>query len=71
VTNLFRLGLVGGGRMGQTHIRALEPSSTVQIVAAAEPLEATAVKLRDLGLQDSGHGVIIHAWSGTRFNLVT
>lgn len=47
---LFRLGLVGGGRMGQTHIRALADSSTVQIIAVAEPHAATAEKLRAAGL---------------------
>jgi myo-inositol 2-dehydrogenase/D-chiro-inositol 1-dehydrogenase len=36
--------------MGQTHIRALAGSSTVQIVSVAEPHEATAGKLRDAGL---------------------
>ena len=36
--------------MGQTHIRALAGSSTVRIVAAAEPYEATANKLRENGL---------------------
>lgn len=35
---LFRLGLIGGGRMGRTHIRALAESDRVRIVAVAEPL---------------------------------
>lgn len=47
----FRLGIVGGGRMGQTHLRALEPSESVQVVAVVEPYEATGVKLRGLGLR--------------------
>jgi myo-inositol 2-dehydrogenase/D-chiro-inositol 1-dehydrogenase len=50
VSGVFRVGLVGGGRMGQTHIRALAGSSTVRIVAVAEPNEATANRLRDSGL---------------------
>jgi myo-inositol 2-dehydrogenase/D-chiro-inositol 1-dehydrogenase len=36
--------------MGQTHIRALAGSTTVQIVAVAEPYEATADRLRKIGL---------------------
>lgn len=37
---MFRLGLVGAGRMGRTHLRALDDSSDVRIVAVAEPLDA-------------------------------
>ncbi|MGD0851790.1 MAG: Gfo/Idh/MocA family oxidoreductase [Acidimicrobiales bacterium] len=37
---MFRLGLVGAGRMGRTHLRALRESSDVGIVAVAEPLDA-------------------------------
>ena len=37
--------------MGQTLIRALAPSSTVEIVAAAEPHEVAAAMLRGLGLR--------------------
>ena len=37
---MFRLGLVGAGRMGRTHLRALNDSSDVRIVAVAEPLDA-------------------------------
>jgi myo-inositol 2-dehydrogenase/D-chiro-inositol 1-dehydrogenase len=33
----FRLGLIGAGRMGQTHRRALAGSETVRIAAVAEP----------------------------------
>jgi myo-inositol 2-dehydrogenase/D-chiro-inositol 1-dehydrogenase len=36
---MFRLGLVGAGRMGRTHLRALRESSDVRIVAVAEPLD--------------------------------
>jgi len=36
----FRLGLVGAGRMGQTHLRALRDSSDVAVVAVAEPVDA-------------------------------
>lgn len=37
---MFRLGLVGAGRMGRTHLRALGDSSEVKIVAVAEPVGA-------------------------------
>jgi myo-inositol 2-dehydrogenase/D-chiro-inositol 1-dehydrogenase len=37
---MFRLGLVGAGRMGRTHLRALRDSSGVTIVAVAEPVDA-------------------------------
>ena len=45
----FRLGLIGGGRMGRTHLRALEGSAEVTVVAVAEPLEASAAQLREQG----------------------
>lgn len=34
---VFRLGLIGAGRMGRTHLRALAASERVRIVAVAEP----------------------------------
>jgi myo-inositol 2-dehydrogenase/D-chiro-inositol 1-dehydrogenase len=34
----FRLGLVGAGRMGQTHLRALAGSTATPVVAVAEPV---------------------------------
>jgi myo-inositol 2-dehydrogenase / D-chiro-inositol 1-dehydrogenase len=37
---MFRLGLVGAGRMGRTHLRALRDVSDVGIVAVAEPVVA-------------------------------
>jgi myo-inositol 2-dehydrogenase / D-chiro-inositol 1-dehydrogenase len=37
---MFRLGLVGAGRMGQTHLRALRDVADVRIVAVAEPVDA-------------------------------
>jgi myo-inositol 2-dehydrogenase / D-chiro-inositol 1-dehydrogenase len=37
---MFRLGLVGAGRMGRTHLRALRDVSDVRIVAVAEPVDA-------------------------------
>lgn len=46
----FRLGLIGGGRMGRTHLRALQDSKHVSIVAVTEPFEASATELREQGL---------------------
>jgi myo-inositol 2-dehydrogenase/D-chiro-inositol 1-dehydrogenase len=40
---MFRIGLVGAGRMGRTHLRALQENDNVRIVAVAEPV----VSLRD------------------------
>ena len=40
----FRLGLVGAGRMGQTHLRALQSSEDVSFVAVAEPVESLREK---------------------------
>jgi myo-inositol 2-dehydrogenase / D-chiro-inositol 1-dehydrogenase len=37
---MFRLGLVGAGRMGRTHLRALRDVADVSIVAVAEPVDA-------------------------------
>ncbi len=38
--SVFRLGLVGAGRMGQTHLRALKDSPDVRVVALAEPVNS-------------------------------
>jgi myo-inositol 2-dehydrogenase / D-chiro-inositol 1-dehydrogenase len=38
---IFRLGLVGAGRMGQNHLKALADSEVVRVTAIAEPVEAT------------------------------
>jgi myo-inositol 2-dehydrogenase/D-chiro-inositol 1-dehydrogenase len=42
---VFRLGLIGAGRMGQNHLRALAGSDVVQVTAIAEPAEATRAAL--------------------------
>jgi myo-inositol 2-dehydrogenase / D-chiro-inositol 1-dehydrogenase len=47
---MFRLGLVGAGRMGRTHLRALRDVSDVKIVAVAEPVAS----LRDEAVTDFG-----------------
>jgi myo-inositol 2-dehydrogenase/D-chiro-inositol 1-dehydrogenase len=43
--NPFRLGLIGAGRMGRTHMSALSTSTSVRIVAAAEAVETTRQSL--------------------------
>jgi len=46
---LFRLGLLGAGRMGRTHLAALAGSETVRVVAIAEPDAASRARLADSG----------------------
>ncbi len=46
----FRLGLIGGGRMGRTHLRALADSTEVTIVAVTEPVDTAAAAIREQGL---------------------
>jgi len=46
----FRFGLIGGGRMGRTHLRGLEGSTEVEIVAVTETVEGAAASLREQGL---------------------
>src|SRR5208337_4707616 len=47
---MFRLGLVGAGRMGRTHVRALAGSETVAIVAVTDPAPAARAELAQSGL---------------------
>jgi myo-inositol 2-dehydrogenase/D-chiro-inositol 1-dehydrogenase len=42
---MFRLGLVGGGRMGRAHLRALDSSEAVSVVAITEPSAASVAHL--------------------------
>lgn len=51
---VFRLGLVGAGRMGQTHLRALQTSLRARVVAVTEPVAATRHAL-------DATGVTVHA----------
>jgi myo-inositol 2-dehydrogenase/D-chiro-inositol 1-dehydrogenase len=37
---IFRMGLLGAGRMGRTHLRALAGSDSLRVVAVADPLES-------------------------------
>src|SRR5271165_2858035 len=47
---VFKLGLIGAGRMGRTHLRALAESETVAIVAVNEPAPAARTELAQSGL---------------------
>lgn len=42
----FRLGLIGAGRMGRTHLAALESSDAVRVVAIADPSPAASALAR-------------------------
>ena len=46
----FRLGLVGAGRMGRTHLRALAGLETVVVTAIAEPMPQTRSQVSETGL---------------------
>jgi myo-inositol 2-dehydrogenase / D-chiro-inositol 1-dehydrogenase len=46
----FRLGLVGAGRMGRTHLRAISGSALVTVTAVAEPFEQARQDLAASGL---------------------
>ncbi|MDQ6879654.1 MAG: Gfo/Idh/MocA family oxidoreductase [Candidatus Dormibacteraeota bacterium] len=46
---VFKLGLVGAGRMGQNHLHALADSDLVRVTAIAEPAEATRAALSSTG----------------------
>jgi myo-inositol 2-dehydrogenase / D-chiro-inositol 1-dehydrogenase len=78
---MFRLGLVGAGRMGRTHLRALAGSPAVTVTAIVEPLAAARASLtasgamvfEDLaGLLEAGgiDGVLIAAPSDQHARLV-
>jgi myo-inositol 2-dehydrogenase/D-chiro-inositol 1-dehydrogenase len=46
----FRLGLIGAGRMGRTHLRALADSDVVRVTAVAEPSEQGRAALDQPGI---------------------
>lgn len=50
----LRLALVGGGRMGRTHLDALASSRTVQVTAAMDPVPAARDALAARGLATHG-----------------
>jgi myo-inositol 2-dehydrogenase / D-chiro-inositol 1-dehydrogenase len=47
---MFRLGLIGAGRMGRTHLRALSGSEAVRVVAVAEPSEQARTAVQRHGI---------------------
>ena len=47
---MFRLGLIGAGRMGRTHLRALAGSTRVAVTAVVDPSPAARAALADSGL---------------------
>ena len=79
---LFRLGLIGAGRMGRTHLRALEGSTSVAVTAVVEPVATTRDAIAGMGmavfedvsqLLDAGgiDGVLITAPSDRHVEIVT
>lgn len=46
---MFRFGLIGAGRMGRTHVRALAGSTTVQVTAVVEPVPEARAAMADTG----------------------
>jgi len=53
----FRLGLVGAGRMGQVHLRAISESERIRVVAVAEPSAANRAIV-------AGPDRVVHADAG-------
>jgi myo-inositol 2-dehydrogenase/D-chiro-inositol 1-dehydrogenase len=47
---VFRMGLVGAGRMGRTHLRALAGSDLLRVVAVADPLESARAAVEAPGI---------------------
>src|SRR5215469_9013768 len=45
MTDIFRLAIVGAGRMGRTHIRALSNSDRVRVVSVVEPSDESRAAL--------------------------
>jgi myo-inositol 2-dehydrogenase/D-chiro-inositol 1-dehydrogenase len=77
---VFKLGLIGAGRMGRVHLRALSGSNVVRVVAVAEPSETTRAALHDVALHADAaamlragglDGVLVAAPSTLHLRLVT
>jgi len=47
---IFHMGLVGAGRMGRTHMRALADSDVLRVVAVADPLEQARAAVEAPGI---------------------
>lgn len=79
---VFRLGMIGAGRMGRTHLRALAGSTSVAVTSIAEPVAAAHAAVEAPGraifssaedLLDAGgiDGVLITAPSDLHVELIT
>jgi myo-inositol 2-dehydrogenase / D-chiro-inositol 1-dehydrogenase len=72
----FRLGLVGAGRMGRIHMRALSTSKAVRIAAIADPVATTHTDLPHFtgvdAMLDAGNldGVLIAAPTPCHLSLI-
>jgi myo-inositol 2-dehydrogenase/D-chiro-inositol 1-dehydrogenase len=51
MAEVFRLGLIGAGRMGRIHMRALSNSELVRVIAVADPSEASRACVVDADVQ--------------------
>src|SRR5258706_3592837 len=47
---IFRMGLVGAGRMGRVHLRALAGNDILRVVAVADPLESARAAIEAPGI---------------------
>jgi myo-inositol 2-dehydrogenase/D-chiro-inositol 1-dehydrogenase len=47
---IFRMGLLGAGRMGRTHMRALASSDLLRVVAVADPLDSARAAVEAPGI---------------------
>jgi myo-inositol 2-dehydrogenase/D-chiro-inositol 1-dehydrogenase len=81
MTEMFRLGVVGAGRMGRTHLAALASSQRVKVVAVAETMETTreeltaegyavCAELRDLLRRGDLDGILIATPSDHHLDVV-
>jgi myo-inositol 2-dehydrogenase/D-chiro-inositol 1-dehydrogenase len=60
----FRLGLVGAGRMGRTHLRALAGSAVLQVVAVAEPVAVAREAVAALAPAAAGYASVAEMLDG-------
>jgi myo-inositol 2-dehydrogenase/D-chiro-inositol 1-dehydrogenase len=59
---IFRMGLLGAGRMGRTHLRALAASDILRVVAIADPLESARAAVDAPGVSVYGDlAAMLHA----------
>jgi len=78
---MFRMAVIGGGRMGRVHLRALADSPAVDVGGVVEPSEQAAgqfpsglpvyASVAEMLDRDRPDGVVIAAPSGLHVDLVT